>query len=354
MRLRESRSSSLASLVATVAIAGIMATPDPARADEGGVGMWVPGFFGSLSAAPLQPGWSATSILYHSNLDASGAVARARQITIGRFNPLVEVSVAAQLAARPNLLLFAPGYTFATPVLGGQANLTLLQGFGHVRGNIDATIEATVGPFSITRSESIFDSRYGFGDFAAQGSLRWNSGVHNFMTYGAVNAPTGTYDHTRLANFGIGHWAVDGGGGYTYFNPQTGYEFSGVLGFTYNFENPSTDYKNGIDMHFDWGASKFVTKQIQLGLVGYAYQQITCDSGVGNLVGCFESRVFGVGPQLGYIFPIGTTHQGYFNLKGYKEFEAENRPEGWNVWVTFAISPAAEPPPPAHTPMIRK
>jgi hypothetical protein len=25
---------------------------------------------------------------------------------------------------------------------------------------------------------------------------------------------------------------------------------------------------------------------------------------------------------------------------GYKEFGAEHRPEGWNVWLTFAISPA--------------
>jgi hypothetical protein len=33
----------------------------------------------------------------------------------------------------------------------------------------------------------------------------------------------------------------------------------------------------------------------------------------------------------------------YLNLKGYKEFEAENRPEGWSVWLTFALSPAAAP-----------
>ena len=32
--------------------------------------------------------------------------------------------------------------------------------------------------------------------------------------------------------------------------------------------------------------------------------------------------------------------QGYVNLKGYKEFAAENRPEGWNVWLSFAVSPA--------------
>jgi hypothetical protein len=39
--------------------------------------------------------------------------------------------------------------------------------------------------------------------------------------------PVGAYDPKRLANLGIGHGAIDGGAGYTYFNPQTGHEFSG-------------------------------------------------------------------------------------------------------------------------------
>jgi hypothetical protein len=42
-----------------------------------------------------------------------------------------------------------------------------------------------------------------------------------------------------------------------------------MLGFTYNFENEHTQYQNGIDMHLDVGASKLVTKQLQLGAVGY-------------------------------------------------------------------------------------
>lgn len=37
--------------------------------------------------------------------------------------------------------------------------------------------------------------------------------------------------------------------------------------------------------------------------------------------------------------------QGYLNIKGYKEFGAENRPEGWNAWLTFSLSPAEAPPP---------
>jgi hypothetical protein len=79
---------------------------------------------------------------------------------------------------------------------------------------------------------------------------------------------------------------------------------------------------------------------VLIGAVGYVYDQVTGDSGSGDRVGSFKSRVIGVGPQLGYIFPIGEL-QGYLNLKGYREFDAADRPDGWNVWLTFVISQAA-------------
>jgi hypothetical protein len=37
--------------------------------------------------------------------------------------------------------------------------------------------------------------------------------------------------------------------------------------------------------------------------------------------------------------------QGYLNLKAYKEFDNENRPAGWNAWLTFAISPTGQSAP---------
>jgi hypothetical protein len=77
-------------------------------------------------------------------------------------------------------------------------------------------------------------------------------------------------------------------------------------------------------------------------LVGYVYDEIGCDSGTGDRVGCFKCRVIGVGPQVGFIIPISTTTQGYLNLKGYREFDNANRPDGWNVWVTFVLSPAQQ------------
>jgi hypothetical protein len=125
-----------------------------------------------------------------------------------------------------------------------------------------------------------------------------------------------------------------------------------VAGFTYNLINTSTNYQNGIDFHLDWGASQFLSKQVLVGAVGYVYDQVTGDSGSGDHVGSFESRVVGIGPQIGYIFPLGDM-QGYLNLKGYREFDASDRPSGFNVWLTFVISQAA---PTAATPktMYRK
>jgi hypothetical protein len=46
--------------------------------------------------------------------------------------------------------------------------------------------------------------------------------------------------------------------------------------------------------------------------------------------------------------------QGYLNLKGYGEFDARDRPHGFNVWLTIAISPAAPPAAMPTTPMYRK
>ena len=324
----------------------------PARADEGGVSYWLPGRFGSLAAVPQVPGWSMAAVYYHTNVSAFGSTAAARQIHVGRIPATINVDLNLRLNAQADLVLLNPTYTFATPVLGGQLAIGVTGMFGRSSADLAGTLTAAVGPLAITRTGSFGDSITSVGDLYPQATLKWNAGVHNFMTYVTGDIPVGAYSSTRLANLGIGHAAIDGGGGYTYFNPQAGHEFSAVAGFTYNFKNPDTQYQNGIDFHLDWGASQFLSKQVFVGLVGYAYQQITDDFGQHPVLGGFRSRVLGVGPQVGFLFPVGDM-QGYLNLKGYGEFAAENRPAGWNTWLTFSISPAAPkaaaPPPGRRT-----
>jgi hypothetical protein len=192
----------------------------------------------------------------------------------------------------------------------------------------------------------------GFTDLIPIFTNRWNAGLNNYIIYLAGDIPVGLYDSSNLANLGIGHGAIDGGVGYTYFDQKAGHEFSAVFGLTGNFKNPSTQYTSGLDSHLDWGASQFLSKQLLVGLVGYAYEQLTADQGCAPQLCPFKSRVIGIGPQIGYIFPVAGM-QGYLNLKGYKEFDHDNRPDGWNVWLTFVLS-AAPPGADSSPPMLTK
>ncbi|MGY3485142.1 hypothetical protein ACVW1C_003025 [Bradyrhizobium sp. USDA 4011] len=329
-------------------------SPDVSRADESGISFWLPGLYGSLAATPSTPGWSVGAIYYHANVDASGATAAAREAQIGRFSPTVNVNLNVALAGQADLMFIAPTYTFATPVLGGQFSASVAGIYGRNSASLAGTLTSTAGPIVAQHMGFLEDALVSYGDYYPTFKLKWNNGVHNYMVYAAGDIPVGDYDAGRLANVGIGHGAIDFGGGYTYLNPASGVEFSGVGGFTYNFKNPTTQYQSGVDFHFDWGVSQFLSKQVFVGLVGYAYQQITDDSGQIPALGGFRSRVLGVGPQIGYIFPIGN-NQAFLGLKGYGEFDAANRPSGWNTWLTFAISEA--PPASTVTPtnhMVRK
>ncbi len=342
-------------LAAAAIVLGISVNaPRTAIADQGGVSFWLPGIYGSLAAAPQQPGWSLPLVYYHTSVSASGSIAAAKQVRIGRFSPTLKVNLDVNLDGDADLGLIAPTYVFPTTVFGGQLALGMMFVTGRNSVSLDGILSASLGPFSATRAATIDSSVTGFGDLFPQASLRWNAGVHNFMVYGTGGIPVGNYDPNRLANLGLGHGAIDGGFGYTYLNPQTGFEASAVTGFTYNFENPDIDYQNGVDWHLDWGVSQFLSKQFFIGAVGYVYQQITPDKGQPAFLGDNESRVYGVGPQLGYIFPINEHTQGYLNLKGYFEFDSYRRPEGWNAWVTFVMSPAAAPPPPSMAAMRRR
>jgi hypothetical protein len=315
-------------------VASALLLPQVAFADEGGVSFWLPGLFGSLAAVPqAQPGWSLATIYYHTSVSAGGDVSLAREFEIRKIPANLTVNLNANLHATADFAVLVPNYVFATPVLGGQASVGMMAVTGgastSLNGTLTGTLATPLGSIGFMRSDSFGASVTGFGDLYPQAALKWNQGVNNFMVYMAGDIPVGTYDSTRLANLGIGHGAIDGGGGYTYLNPQAG----------------PTNYRNGVDFHLDL-AAQFLSKQFLVGAVGYVYNQLSADSGSAPILGAVESRVAGVGPQAGYLFPVGNM-QGYLNFKSYFEFDSHDRPSGWNSWLTFSISPAA---PPAATP----
>jgi len=120
--------SSLLSLVAigVFAVGAVISLPAVCLADETGVSFWLPGLFGSLAAVPQQPGWSLMLINYYDSVGASGSVAVAHEIRIGKFNQTVSVNPNVNLNAKIDAGLINPSYVFATPVLGGQLSLGMM------------------------------------------------------------------------------------------------------------------------------------------------------------------------------------------------------------------------------------
>jgi hypothetical protein len=288
-------------------------------ADEGGVPFWMSGQYASMAAVPSQPGWSLVLMPYVY----SGSADKSKNFQHGQ-------SVNAGLNARESIFLFQLGYSSEEKILGGQPYVGI--GWGPGSNTTTAFASVTNPNVEYNRANSVTGST----DIYPLASLAWNKGNNNFMTYVTGDIPVGTYSSTSLSAIGIGHAAMDAGGGYTYLNNTTGLEFSSVVGATYNWMNNQTNYKNGIDSHMDWSLSQFVSQNWQVGVAGYVYYQLTADSGSGARLGAFKSQVIAIGPQIGYLFNIGKK-QAYINLRAYKEFWAQNRVEGYAMISTISI-----------------
>jgi hypothetical protein len=304
------------------ALVGALALPWwAANADEGGVAFWTSGSDSSLAAVPATPGWSLPTQLY--NYEGSAGVNQALQ-----HGTSVDIGFDSRLV----VLYVAPTWAPDTKWLGGQPSLALQSGVGWNSSSAAISLSTTDATERLNRSDSIA----GGVDLYPTVQLAWTHGDDNWMAYGTGDVPTGAYNSSRLSNIGLGHAAIDLGGAYTYLNSKSGFESSAVVGFTYNAVNSSTHIRSGVDSHFDWDVSRYLSSRFQLGIAGYAYYQLGADSGSGNRVGAFRSRVASVGPELAYAFPAGGL-QWYVNLRGYREFWARNRTEGRAVFLTLNV-----------------
>lgn len=336
--------------VGTLAIVvGIIALASQAAlADEGGASFWLEGSYASFAAVPSTPGWQITAELYYAGTRDSGAAAEERAIrTEGGGTQLVNANVSKNLNSFLQTMTITPAYAFATPVFGAQLVVEVAALVGQNGVGLMETLVTQGGPNPVTVQENRYNAVTSFGDLAPQVSLLWSRGVDNFIVYATGNIPVGYFNPQSTANIGIGHGAIDAGGGYTYYNQKTGLEFSFVTGVTYNLIDPLTNYTNGVDWHLDWGASVSPSPSAYVGVAGYAYNQFTPDIGSPPALGPIRSRVIGIGPQFGFNVPVGSGMQADVSLRAYGEFAAQDRPAGWDAWLTLSLSPAAPTPTPA-------
>ncbi|MFI5390327.1 MAG: transporter [Bacteriovoracales bacterium] len=294
----------------------ILFTLNFSLADEGGNSFWFCGQFASLLAVPKTVGWAADSKIYYQNQKDTS------------LNTIVNNQSAKEnIHSKTTYLFLEPSYTPSTKWFGGQPSFTLPEAVAY---NFS---KATISYDYSGTTEDLSQNIWGISNMYPFAEIAWDKDYHNWMVYFMGAIPLGNYNPNNLSNFGTGHYAVDLGFGYTYLNKISGMEASALFGVTYNFVNPQTDYKNGLDSHLDYGVSKFLSEDWELGVVGYVYYQLTADNG--NL-GPFKSKAAALGAEGTYFWKSGE-YEMNFNLRGYYDFWTENRLGGFSMYAVFTV-----------------
>lgn len=130
----------------------------------------------------------------------------------------------------------------------------------------------------------------------------------------------------------------------TYLDPELGLDISAAGGFEINGVNEATDYHSGNALHFDISISKYLTKELSVGVLAGHYQQISSDGGEGARSGAFKGRVTGIGGTVAYTFMVGQTSVST-RLKVLREIDVENRPQGTVALFTVAFPIGGQAPP---------
>lgn len=157
--------------------------------------------------------------------------------------------------------------------------------------------------------------------------------------------PSGSFENGQLSNIALNRPAIDFSGALTYLDPVLGYELSVVPGITFNWINPATQYLTGTEFHLEWSASKYLSKELSVGLVGYYYDQLTGDSGSGNRIGPFKGRVTSLGAQIGYTFKLGEIPVST-NVRFFRELDVKNRFTGTATYLSISAPLWVAPPKP--------
>jgi hypothetical protein len=305
----ESRAKTIASAIAMAVTLGA----NDAWAAEGAASNYFPGGYGDffVSVAP-DPGPVFVDLSLFYSADVSTAV----------LQGTVDTSLEAQ--AYYNLLMGL--YVWDAPALNGRFAVGGYLPLGY------SSLDASIGPLSVSGEE--FD----LGDVGIiPASFFWNSGNFHVNLYELIVAPTGQYSTGNVVNVGRNYWSFDTVMALTWFNPESGTEFSVVPGIMFNTRNDATDYKTGTEFHVDFMANQFLSETFAIGLHGYYYGQLSGDSGTGALLGAFKGESFGLGPAFAWIPPAGG---GKVSITGkwLHDLHSENRLKADYGELTIAVT----------------
>ena len=309
-------------------VAMSIALAPQAFAAEGGLGFYLLGSKTTMSGYLPPPG--TYGIISNYGYSGSANI----NILSGGVEVTGDVKADAYLAM-PTAL-----FVLDQDVLGGHLALSLTTPFGYKSLNAGALLTKPGG--SVLGTNVGLDN-WDFGDPVLGATLGWNNGDLHYTLGTLINVPIGPWEKGNPINISFHRWVVDTTAALTYLNPATGVELSGAAGLTFNGENQVTNYKTGTEFHFESAAMLHMSKQLSFGLNGFAYDQITGDSGSGAVLGPFEGQVYALGPAVDFSFMAGKLPVAV-NLRYFHEFYAKNRLQGDAGFVTFAVPLGGQAP----------
>lgn len=299
-----------------------------AWAAEGGAGWYLLGSKGPAAGITPPPGVFFQNDFYFYSGDLGGN----RQLpTGGRLAVGVQGKAAIEL---PTVIWILP-----EDVAGGHLGLTATLPIGWKNTDADVTF---AGPLGGSATGAVSDDIFTIGDPVIGGLLGWEAGNFHWQASTQINVPIGDYQDGEISNIAFHHWGADVSLAATWLDPTIGLDLSGVVGMTFNAENPATDYRTGNEFHFEWAAVQHFNEQFDAGLVGYYYDQVTGDSGAGARSD-FKGRVAAIGATIGWTFKAGEVPIST-RIKYFHEFAAENRAEGDAVYLTISMPLAITKP----------
>jgi hypothetical protein len=309
-------------------IISILTITFAARAEQGGMGHYVPGtYLDFCGVPPAEPGLYAGN--YFINY-ANGKFGGNKQLPLGGE---FAVGVTANVHAD------APFTVYAYPWQLG--NFTFSSGIypNWIWENV--RVSASYDRNHIQLSGQTEQSVNGFGDMEISPIMTsWTNG--DFTLGGMFNtwAPSGNFNAGQLVNPGMGYWTFEPMLAFSWLSKKIGTEFTIFPAFDFNSENHHSDYQSGALFHVDATLAQHLP--LFDGIIGAGVStsyinQITGDSGSGAKLGSFEMQSVAVGPTVSYVHSLGKATL-IADVSWLPQVSTRNTPMGNYTWFKLTIA----------------
>lgn len=293
-----------------------------AFAIEGGVSLYPPGYLSPQAGIAPSPGSYVGLEFYSYSGDAE------KHTRAGRLYFDSDLEISADIFT----------YTYAAQAKvwnNGTPFFSVMLPYTNIE--MDGEVTGTFPNLGLVERHRFEKSTGSLGDTSITAGVGWHRDYFHYMFLTNVYAPTGDYDKNKFLNVGLNRWGIQPMAAFTYLNEKNGIEVSSALGYMVNLENTETKYNSGDELNAELAVIQHFSKAVNLGLIGYANQQVTGDSGEGAILGEFKGQVYGAGLTLGGQAAITEEHDFLFNFRYYNEFNAIHRFEGQSFYVSGTV-----------------